>query len=107
MASVIDNPRNMLIYQQAVTGEKSMAQLGRDHEITRAAIQDICKRVAKALDVPWVAARKVFICKNCGAEFFGSGTYYGAKARFCEAHRGLNESSSSSDIGIAVGEGEL
>jgi hypothetical protein len=107
MASVLDNPRNMLIYQQAVTGEKSMAQLGRDYEVTRAAIQDICKRVAKALEVPWVAARKVFLCKNCGNEFFGTGTYYGAKARFCEAHRGSNESSSTSDIGIAVDGGAL
>jgi hypothetical protein len=107
MVSVIDNPRNMLMYQQATSGEKSMAQIGRELGISRAAVQDICKRVAKALEVPWVAGRKVFVCRNCGNEFFGTGTYYGDKARYCEEHRGLNGVASDNDNPIANGEGEL
>lgn len=107
MTATMDNPRNVLMYQIAITGEKSMAQIGRENGISRAGVQDICRRVAKELGMEWNAPKKSFRCISCGDMFNGSGTYYGAKAKYCEEHRGRQVSRSATDIPIANGQGAI
>jgi hypothetical protein len=92
----------MLMYQQASNGEKTMSQIARELKITRSAVQDICRRVALALGEAWEAPRKAFTCQYCGNAFFGTGSYYGDKARYCEAHRGLSGGRHKSDKPVAV-----
>jgi hypothetical protein len=106
MVRVIDSPRDMQMYQIAVTGEKSMAQIGREQSppISRAAVQSICQRVATQLGVDWNAPRKVFLCKkpDCETLFHGAGTYYGVKARYCDEHRWPWSTGSESDTPVEV-----
>jgi hypothetical protein len=111
MVRVIDSPRDMQMYQIAVTGEKSMAQIGREQSppISRAAVQSICQRVAKQLGVEWKVPRKTFVCKKdgCGKMFNGIGTYYGPKARYCEEHRSDWSTTATGDTPVEDDVGEV